>query len=382
MVRLSQAELLAIGSLAPEFAPETYIRGNPISNLKRGQKYVIEFSGTECAPCIRCIPIIEALKGKYQQFRFISLFSEEEGVVIEFLKNEGEKMTTDVASDSTGSVGEVWLRQAGVEGIPFTFVVSDELRIAWMGSPEQLVTVLPMLAKGDALPPEEFMRVSLERHAGIRALRANQRWNEAQQYRRDPINKLVNKGLHAQALEAIDRGLEIYGDLPDVVDDLQTFKLYEMARVPGTRAAARRLAFDIAADYYNKNASDFASTLIQHYEVALPENKDKDFVLLALVLLKESRGPKHETDGDYQLTVRRNYYSSLAKAYHLLGQHKDAGRALRTAIFHAEKQVRDRRDSNAHTLNIVGAEKNLARLKKLLPTYDEQFVLEVPNTTE
>jgi thiol-disulfide isomerase/thioredoxin len=371
VVRFAQADDLAIGSPAPKLTPEKFVLGTTISKLERGQKYVIEFSGTTCAPCIRFIPLIEGLKNKHKQFTFISVFSEAEDEVRTFLKSAGADMSTNVACDSTGAVFQIWMRQAGVRGIPFVFVVNEDLNIAWMGSPDRLATVLPILAKQKTVPPEEYMRATLVQRATLRETRANERREEAQLNLREILIRLVNEGLHAQAIEAFDKAIETYRDLPDVVDELRTFKLYEMARVPGTRDAAGTLALDIAADYYNNNDSEFAGTLIQHYEVALPENKNKDFVLLALTLLQETPIPSNDADADNELSIRRNHFATLAKAHHLLDQPREAVKALHKAISFAETQLSERRKNDDAELNIANAASQLAKLRELLVMYNE-----------
>jgi thiol-disulfide isomerase/thioredoxin len=372
VVRFAQADVLTIGSPAPELTLEKFVQGTTVSKLQRGQKYVIEFSGTKCAPCIQFIPLIEDLKNKHKQFTFISVFSEAEDEVRTFLKGAGADMSTYVACDSTGAVDQLWMQKAGVRGIPFVFVVNEDLNIAWMGSPEGLGTVLPILAKQKTVSPEEYMRVTLVQHATLRETRANERWEEAQLYRRETIIRLVNEGLHAQAIEAIDKAIETYRDLPDVVDDLRTFKLSEMARVPGTRDAAGTLALEIAADYYNNNDSGCAGTLIQHYEAALPENKNRDVVLLALTLLQETPIPSNDADADDELSIRRNHFSALAEAHHLLDRPKEAVKALHTAISFAETQLRERRKNGYHKLHIANAARQLAKLRERLAMYNER----------
>ena len=102
---------------------------------------------------------------------------------------------------------------------------------------------------------------------------------------------------------------------------------------------------------------------MQHYEVALPENKNKDFVMLALALLQETPIPSNDADADNQLTLRRNYFSSLAEAHQLLDQPEEADEALRTAISFAETQLRERRKNGDHELHIANAANQLARLQ-------------------
>src|SRR5689334_9284590 len=75
---------LTVGSPAPAFSPDTFVRGAEKTRLEHGHRYVIEFSGTNCAPCIQAIPLIEEAKQKYKEVTFISVFSEAEDDVRKF----------------------------------------------------------------------------------------------------------------------------------------------------------------------------------------------------------------------------------------------------------------------------------------------------------
>ena len=44
---------LTIGDPAPPLALKAFLKGEPIKELKKGTVYVIEFSGTQCAPLCR-----------------------------------------------------------------------------------------------------------------------------------------------------------------------------------------------------------------------------------------------------------------------------------------------------------------------------------------
>src|SRR5205823_5807119 len=68
--------LLSHGSQAPKFEAGMFIRGPALAGLSPGTVYVIEFSGTRCAPCTKEIPHLAELQGTYKDVVFLSVFSE------------------------------------------------------------------------------------------------------------------------------------------------------------------------------------------------------------------------------------------------------------------------------------------------------------------
>jgi thiol-disulfide isomerase/thioredoxin len=360
---------LTIDSPAPVFSPDKVIRGIEETRFERGHKYVIEFSGTSCAPCIKAIPLIEEAKQNYKEYTFVTVFSDSEDDVRKYLNGPGAKMTSLVVCDFKGTLYHDWMVAAGREGIPSIFVVNKDSKIAWMGSPEKLPAVLATIAKDGVLSKKQLLLVKLEQRAALRKKAANERQNEAEQERRRISYELTNKGKHAEAVQALDQATKTYRDLPDMVDEFRRFKFGELKYVPGSRDVAYSLALDIAADDYNKGTSDSAaSSLLQHYREAIPENKNKDFVYLALDLLQEGAIPGNKTDE--QLLDRRNHFSALSDANHILGRHQQAKEALRESITSAEMLVRMRRE-NDEDVNVTGAANILEQLREKMTAYGE-----------
>jgi thiol-disulfide isomerase/thioredoxin len=138
------------------------IRGANQTGLERGRKYVIEFSGTACAPCVKAIPIIEEAKRKYGGYTFVAVFTEPEEDVRRFLKGSGAKMTSQVVCDFKGALYQHWVVAAGERGIPSIFVVDGNSKIIWMGLPDNLPDVLATIDKDGAISREQFLQVKLE----------------------------------------------------------------------------------------------------------------------------------------------------------------------------------------------------------------------------
>jgi thiol-disulfide isomerase/thioredoxin len=140
-----RAITLNIGDAAPRLAPQTWLKGAPVLQYKRGRVYVVDFWATWCPPCITAIPHLNALQKQYAQRltvvamnveRLGGLHTQSSAPVIEFMGKKGREMEYDVALDDpeTEPVYRTWMSAAGLIGVPTVFIVNQEGRIAWVGT--------------------------------------------------------------------------------------------------------------------------------------------------------------------------------------------------------------------------------------------------------
>src|SRR5262245_10516457 len=85
---------LGIGSKAPPFEVNKFVKGEPVKQFDKGKIYVVEFWATWCGPCRESIPHLTELQKKYQDVVFIgvSVWEESQAKVEPFVKKMGEKM--------------------------------------------------------------------------------------------------------------------------------------------------------------------------------------------------------------------------------------------------------------------------------------------------
>jgi thiol-disulfide isomerase/thioredoxin len=142
---------LMLGDPAPALQVAEWVQGKPIERFEPGQIYVVEFWATWCGPCKVAIPHLNELSKTYAgkvQFIGVSVWeriSEEQPYSVpQFVREMGDQMTYAVASDvvkpgqDEGPMSKNWMMAAGQTGIPATFIVNGEGRIAWIGSPMRL----------------------------------------------------------------------------------------------------------------------------------------------------------------------------------------------------------------------------------------------------
>lgn len=152
------AKTLRVGDAAPRLQVSQWHNGAAIPEFEKGKVYVVEFWATWCGPCITAIPHLSEMSTKYEDrdVTFIGMnLREEDDRVLPFLKRMGDKMSYRVAMDvlikapetdgdeadkkpkprARALTAESWLEAAGEDGIPCSFVVDQESRVAWIGHP-------------------------------------------------------------------------------------------------------------------------------------------------------------------------------------------------------------------------------------------------------
>jgi hypothetical protein len=327
---------LAIGSPAPRLAPMTFLRGEAVKEIRRGTIHVIEFSGTNCGPCIRCIPELNALQKKHADVVFISVFGEDEKTVRAFLNDKGKGMELRVAADPAGVMGKTWSDAACREGIPHAFIVGKDGKIAWIGHPAEMADALAAIARGNFDPQEIALRLKVEQEAAMRLRRAEALDAKGRaEYNR--INEIIIAGKLEEALAATDRALITYRGAPITTSLLRGARVYLLANLPGQREKAFELAIEMAVEAKMAGRSaaltNTAMSLLNAAERAKPADRDTRLIDLALPLLHanmpaDMAARPDSVLRDYQIDCLRN----VAYAYHLRGEHQRAVRSLEEAI--------------------------------------------------
>ncbi|SDL55132.1 Thiol-disulfide isomerase or thioredoxin [Pedobacter sp. ok626] len=144
----------SIGEPAPPLYISKWLKGDSIAEFKKGQVYVVEFWATWCLPCIAGMPHLSDLARKYKKdVTVIGVSIFERGttmpVIEKFVADKGDKMDYHVAAEKGKMMAEHWMTAYAERGIPFSFVVDREGRIAWCGPPKNLDQVLAQVVKGN-----------------------------------------------------------------------------------------------------------------------------------------------------------------------------------------------------------------------------------------
>ena len=154
------ADVLAPGAAAPAFSPEKFMKGERFASFEPGRVYVVEFWATWCGPCVRAMPHLTELQKTNPELTVVGVAGFEraesaeqrEAKVAEFLSTRGSDVGFAIALDTDGSMSTDWMRAARRNGIPCSFVVGKDGKIAYIGSPNASLDRAIEVALGKEAP--------------------------------------------------------------------------------------------------------------------------------------------------------------------------------------------------------------------------------------
>jgi thiol-disulfide isomerase/thioredoxin len=165
-----QSPSLNIGDPAPPLRVREWIKGSPVPGFKKGSVYVVEFWATWCRPCIAGIPHLSALAAKYKgEVTVLGIDVYEKRTtsfeqIRAFVDSMGYRMEYQVAAEDSNFMVISWFDASGERGIPKSFVVDAEGKLAWIGQPKELNEVLPKIVNNTWDIKEALAKRNLERH--------------------------------------------------------------------------------------------------------------------------------------------------------------------------------------------------------------------------
>lgn len=150
-----QSPTLNIGDPAPPLRVREWIKGTPIKRFEKGQVYVLEFWATWCHPCIASMPHLSALAREYKdKVTILGIDIHENKTtsikqVKAFVDSMRNRMDYLVATQDSNFMDFDWFQASGERGIPNSFVVDAEGRLAWIGHPKDIDEALRKIVNND-----------------------------------------------------------------------------------------------------------------------------------------------------------------------------------------------------------------------------------------
>ncbi len=269
------APRLGVGDPAPPIRISEWVKGEPVTEFRKGHVYVIEFWATWCPPCKKSIPHLTELQRKHKGAVTIIGVSAKDAngetldKVRSYVEKAGDTMDYTVAFDDGSQTNRAYMVAARQRGIPAAFVVDRDGRIAWIGHPmDGLDKALERAAAGSFNAGADAKGESLAKD--IRA------W--------------IKEGRHDEAMQKID---ELVALDPDRYGQYAAYKFaYILTKTPD-RAAAYAYARQAAAGPISANAgalSGIARAIIADTQT---DARDLD---LALQLAKQAVAAGKEAD--------------------------------------------------------------------------------------
>lgn len=142
---------LHIGSRAPALYADGWLEGAPVA-AERGTITVVENWATWCKPCVDAMPHLSELAEHYADrgVAVVAINVEDTDVdeVRAWVAERADDMRYSVGYDRSGRTDAEWIEAAGLRGLPASFVIDREGRVAWVGHPTALADVLGALVDG------------------------------------------------------------------------------------------------------------------------------------------------------------------------------------------------------------------------------------------
>ena len=160
---------LKVGDPAPKLQLDKWLKGEPVKQFEKGKIYVIECWATWCGPCIASMPHVTKMQAKYKDKGVtvigVNVWERDLAAPEPFVKKMGDKMgyavatdvlpATDDGSPGVGMMATTWLKAAGRNGIPCSFIVDRQSKIAWIGHPMMMERPLSLIADNKFDPADE-----------------------------------------------------------------------------------------------------------------------------------------------------------------------------------------------------------------------------------
>jgi thiol-disulfide isomerase/thioredoxin len=152
-IAMAREGKLKVGDSAPPLAVSTWLHGAPVKGFEPGHVYVVEFWATWCGPCRQIMPHVGDLQDEYREkgvtfIGFTSEANDKEAKVNAFVAKQGAKLGYTFAFGSGTETHNAYMKASGQNGIPCSFVVDKQGRIAYIGHPLFLDFVLPKVLDG------------------------------------------------------------------------------------------------------------------------------------------------------------------------------------------------------------------------------------------
>jgi thiol-disulfide isomerase/thioredoxin len=160
---LSEEELateptLRIGDAAPALVVREWLRSGPVDRFEAGKVYVIDFWASWCGPCLAVMPELAELQARYKDAGVVVVAMtaldgmNTRGDASEAMRLHGGKGNPVAFAIDGGPEGNAtvqsYMHAARESGIPRTFIVDQQGRLAWIGHPEKAGRVVGALLGG------------------------------------------------------------------------------------------------------------------------------------------------------------------------------------------------------------------------------------------
>ncbi|ASQ12697.1 TlpA disulfide reductase family protein [Sinorhizobium meliloti] len=306
---------LSMESQAPAIQAQNWIGGEPLANCQPGKVYVLEFFSTTCGFCVGPMLNLIQLQEKYRDrgLEVVGVAAEERAATADeaqanleaWLTEKVPRLNFRVGIDCTGEMKKLWKEASFSFGLPCSFVVDRDSRIAFIGHPTELDDVLPKVLDGSWRSSDQAKAADRKRIAKGR-----------EDVFLSKISAAVKLKDWKTALSAIEEGIALLPDSLQLRMAHAHLLLLKMRDMQTGLAVLRQLV----RDAIDRNAEDWLLGLLS--QLFGPKYDDMDFPSVErLAMGKELSehilaltGLKDEVKASYYRAVAPYYYESGNKA--------------------------------------------------------------------
>ncbi|WP_271587097.1 TlpA disulfide reductase family protein [Bradyrhizobium sp. CCBAU 53415] len=215
--------VLCMESPVPPIKVENWLRGEPLTSFQPGNVYIVEFWATWCGPCAAVMPHLVQLQEKYKDsgLELLGVAAYEQAPTADEARTTLDAWLTDkfsnlnyrIGFDSTGEMSKLWMDSSFSVGIPTSFVVDRDGRIAFIGSPMQLDDVLPKVLNGSWRTSDEAKAADTERiDSGRREMREMKRKRALTEPILAKLSPAMKAEDWAKAVSAVEEAVAVMPD--------------------------------------------------------------------------------------------------------------------------------------------------------------------------
>src|SRR5262245_6179455 len=145
---------LKVGDVPPPLKAAKWLAGQEVKAFEKGKVYVVEFWATWCGPCVVMMPHLGDLQEELgpKGVTVIGFTAKDpnnsQEQVVKFVEKRGNKLGYTIAYADDRETSDAFMKAAGQNGIPCSFVIGKDGRIAFIGHPLFLDDVLPKVLAG------------------------------------------------------------------------------------------------------------------------------------------------------------------------------------------------------------------------------------------
>ena len=146
---------LQVDDTAPQIQVDRWVKGDAVTSFSKDHVYVVEFWATWCGPCIKSMPHLNELAERYAKdgLVVVALTKSDDANTLEaveaFANGPGKKYAFRYAFCESDTTYRDYMEAAGQNGIPCSFVIDRNGKLAYVGLPHDLDYVLERVIKGE-----------------------------------------------------------------------------------------------------------------------------------------------------------------------------------------------------------------------------------------